>query len=89
MPLRLLVEQNFSVEHRIVSRSNFELPSQPDFLLLHLLESQVPHLQSGTSVLVNPNQAAQLRLDRRKNELLLIRLSPKLLIETAARLRLY
>ena len=86
---RLLVESGFSVEHRIVSRSNFELPSQPDFLLLHLLQSQLSHLQSGTSVLVNPNQAAQLRLDRRKTELLLVRLSPKLLIETAARLRLY
>lgn len=89
MNSRLLVEQNFSVEHRIVSRSNFELPSQPDFLLLHLLESQTTLLQPGTSVLVNPNQVAQLRLDRRKNELLLVRLSPKLLIETAARLRLY
>ncbi len=89
MSSRLLVEQNFSVEHRIVSRSNIEFPSQPDFLLLLLLESQTTHLQPGTSILVNPNQVAQLRLDRRKNELLLVRLSPKLLIETAARLRLY
>lgn len=89
MPLRLLVEQNFSVEHRIVSRSNFELPSQPDFLLVHVLKSQIPNLKPGVSLLVNPNQTAQLSLGHRNQELLLIRLSPKLLIETAARLRLY
>lgn len=86
---RLLVEPNFSIEHRVVNRREFELPAQPDFLLLHVLKSQIPNLKSGASLLANPNQATQLTLDRRKNELLLVRLKPELLIETATRLRLY
>lgn len=40
-------------------------------------------------LLANPNQAAQLTFNHRKNELLLVRLKPELLIETAARLRLH
>ncbi len=86
---RLLVESGFSVEHRVVARSNFELPAQPDFLLIHLLHSQTSNLKSGVSLLANPHQFAQFKLDRRKNDLLLVRLKPELLIETAARLRLY
>lgn len=95
MPSRVLVEQNFSVEQRIVSRSSFEFPSQPDFLLVHVLKPQISNLKSGAegagtpSFLANPNQTAQLKLDRRKTELLLVRLTPELLIETASRLRLY
>lgn len=86
---RLLVESGFSVEHRVVARSNFELPAQPDFLLIHLLNSQTSNLKSGSSLLANPNQAVQLKLERRKTDLLLVRLKPELLIETATRLRLY
>jgi AraC family transcriptional regulator len=89
MNSRLLVEASFSIEHRTVARSDFELPAQPDFLLLHVLKSQLSTLQSGASLLANPNQAAQLKLDRQKTELLLVRLKPELLIETATRLRLY
>jgi len=89
MSSRLLVEASFSIEHRTVARSNFELPAQSDFLLLHVLKSQFSTLQSGASLLANPNQAARLKLDRRKTELLLVRLKPELLIETATRLRLY
>jgi len=89
MPSQLLVEPSFSVEHRIVARSNFESSAQPDFLLLHFLKSQISNLESGTSLLVNPNQIARLKLNGRKNEMLLVRLTPELLIETASRLRLY
>lgn len=86
---RLFVEPNFSIEHRTVTRSNFDLPAQPDFLLLQVLNSQLSNLKSGTSLLANPNQSVQLKLDRRKTELLLVRLKPELLVETATRLRLY
>lgn len=95
MPSRLLVEASFSIEHRTVTRSDFELPAQPDFLLLHVLSPQVSNLKPGASLLpapsflANPNLAAQLTLERRKTELLLVRLKPELLIETATRLRLY
>lgn len=92
---RLLVEPNFSVEHRAIARSDFEIPTQPDFLLIHHLKSPISNLKSGVSLLANPsflanpNLAAQLKLGRRKNELLLVRLKPELLIETATRLKLY
>ena len=89
MSSRLLVEPGFSIEHRTVTRSDFELPAQPDFLLLHVLNSQVSNLKSGASFLANPNVATELTLERRKTELLLVRLKPELLIETATRLRLY
>lgn len=89
MNSRLLVEASFSIELRTVRRSDFELSAQPDFLLLHVLSPQVSNLKSGASFLANPNLAAQLTLDRRKTELLLVRLKPELLIETATRLRLY
>ncbi|HQR34236.1 MAG TPA: helix-turn-helix transcriptional regulator [Blastocatellia bacterium] len=95
MSSRLCVEQNFSVEQRIVLRSSFEFPSQPDFLLVHVLTSQLSKLKPGAedsgtpSFFANPNQSAQLKLDCRKAELLLVRLTPELVIETASRLRLY
>ncbi|MFN0110075.1 MAG: helix-turn-helix domain-containing protein [Blastocatellia bacterium] len=95
MSSRLLVESDFSIEHRTTSRSDFEIPAQPNFLLIHHLKSQISNLKSGASLLANPsffanpNLAAQLKLDRRKNEFLLVRLKPELLIETATRLRLY
>ncbi|MEO6724858.1 MAG: helix-turn-helix transcriptional regulator [Blastocatellia bacterium] len=45
--------------------------------------------ESGTSLLANPNQAARLMLDRKRSELLIVRIAPELLIETAMRLQLY
>lgn len=95
MTSRVLVESGFSVEYRVVARSDFDSPPQPDFLLLHVLQSPISHFKSGAgqpatpSFMANPNQSAQLKLGRRKTELLLVRLKPELLIETAARLRLY
>ncbi|MBL8189413.1 MAG: helix-turn-helix domain-containing protein [Acidobacteria bacterium] len=89
MNSRLLVEASFSIELRTVTRSDFELSAQPDFLLLHVLNSQVSNLKSGASFLANPNVATELTLERRKTDLLLVRLKPELLIETATRLRLY
>jgi AraC family transcriptional regulator len=88
MSSRLLLEPKFSIEQRTVARSDFDLAAQPDFLLLHIFKSQLSNPELGTSFLANPNQAVQLPLNRRKTELLLIRLKPELLIETATRLRL-
>lgn len=44
---------------------------------------------NGYSLLANPGQPVKLSLERRRSEVLLIRLAPGLLIETAARLHLY
>lgn len=89
MVSRLLVEPEFSIEQRVVLRREFDLSALPDFLILHFLKSEVPKYESGTSLLANPNQPARLSLDRKQNELLVVRIAPVLLIETAARLRLY
>ncbi len=88
MTSRILIETNFSIEQRGVNRREFDLPPQPDFLLIHSLKSQIPNLPSGASLLVNPNQAASFTFNRKRAELLLARIAPELLIETATRLRM-
>lgn len=85
---RLFVEPNFSIEHRVVTRRDFDLPPLPDFLLIHFLASEIPDLKSGASLFLNPNQPARLALDRKQTELLVVRIAPALLVETATRLRL-
>ena len=65
------------------------MPAQPDFLLIHFLESRIPDFPPGASLLANPNQEVQFAPGRGKNELLLVRLAPAMLIETASRLRMY
>lgn len=85
---RLVVEPEFSIEYRIVARREFELSALPDFLLIHFLNSETPDLKSGTSLFLNPNQPARLTLDRKQHELLVVRITPALLVETATRLRL-
>lgn len=89
MTPRLFIGPNFSVERRPATRREFELPSLPDFSLIHFLQSPIPHPASGATVLANPHQATRLPLDQAENELLIVRIAPVLLVETAARLRLY
>jgi AraC-like DNA-binding protein len=86
---RLLVESNFSLELRTLQRRIVELPALPDYLVVYLLDSKLAHLATGTLLLVNPNSGCQLEQNRGRTELLLVRLAPQLLIETATRLRLY
>jgi AraC family transcriptional regulator len=86
---RIIVESQFSIERRFLQPRVSELQPQPDFLLVHFLKSQIPDLPSGASLLANPNQPVLLANNRRRGDLLLVRISPELLIETAARLRLY
>ncbi|MGH9767351.1 MAG: helix-turn-helix domain-containing protein [Blastocatellia bacterium] len=89
MTSRIVIETDFSVEQRGVTRREFELPPQPDYLLIHILKSQIPDLPSGASLLANPNQSIRFASSRRQSELLLLRLAPALLVETATRLRMY
>lgn len=87
MTSRLLVETGFSIEQRRIDPRAPGLPPQPAFLIVHFLKSQIPNLKSGASLLINPHQAFPRQ--RQRHELLLVRLAPELLIETATRLRLY
>ena len=86
---RIFIEPNFSIECRRLLRRRLEMPPQPDFLLVHFLKSQIPNLPAGASLLANPHQSVQIETNRMGVELLLIRLTPELLIETAARLRMH
>ncbi|HEY8461687.1 MAG TPA: helix-turn-helix transcriptional regulator [Blastocatellia bacterium] len=70
-------------------RRSTGMPAPPDYLIVHLLESKIPNLPSGASLLANPNQAVQFAPSRGRSELLLVRLAPALLVETASRLRMY
>ncbi|MCI0525629.1 MAG: helix-turn-helix transcriptional regulator [Acidobacteria bacterium] len=86
---RLVIESSFSIEQRGVNRRELELPRQPDFLIIHFLKSQIPNFPSGSSLLANPNQSIHFGSSRGLSELLLVRLTPALLVETATRLRMY
>ena len=79
---RILIESDFSVERRVLASRSTGTPAQPDFLIIHFLESK-------TSLLANPNQAVQFAPSRGQSELLVIRLAPARIIETALRLRMY
>jgi AraC family transcriptional regulator len=79
---RILIESDFSAERRVFARRSTGAISQPDFLIVHFLESK-------TSMLANPNQEVQFAPSRGQSELLLVRLAPARMIETASRLRMY
>src|SRR5215475_14500293 len=89
MPSRILIESDFSVERRVLASRSAGTPTAPDFLIVHFLESRIPNLPPGASLLANPNQAVQFAPSRGQSELLLLRLAPALLIETASRLRMH
>ena len=87
--VQIHIESDFSIEHRTLARRSSNLPPQPDFLLVHFLNSRIANLPSGASLLANPNQPVQFATGRGQSDLLLLRLAPELLIETASRLRMY
>jgi AraC-like DNA-binding protein len=86
---RILIESDFSIERRVLARRPSETPAQPDFLIVHFLESRIPDVPPGASLLANPNQEVRFAPGRGNSELLVVRLAPALLIETASRLRMY
>lgn len=88
-PPRLVIESSFSLELRTLQRRAVELPSLTDYLVVYLLDSKLAHLATSTLLLINPNSGYKLEQNRGRTELLLVRLAPQLLIETATRLRLY
>jgi AraC-like DNA-binding protein len=83
---RLVIEPQFSVELRSLGGT---VPPGIDFSILHFRTSPHGELPAGASLLANPNQSFSFPAKSKREGLLLVRLSPELLIETAARLRLY
>jgi AraC family transcriptional regulator len=82
MKSAIVIEADFSLECRAVQRSGVEIPAQPDYRIIYWLATTSNNLS-----LLNPNTTAQ--LPNKRGELLIVRLAPQLLIETATRLRLY
>lgn len=79
---RIIVESEYSIERRGLTRRAIEIPPQSDFLIAQLVSQDAIFL-------ANPHQQLQLSGSRKQSELLIIRLAPELLVETAMRLRLY
>ncbi len=86
---RVVVESNFSIERSTLSRRMYELPPHFDFLIAHFLTSSIAGIPAGASLPANPNQSVLFTNNRRRSDLLLVRLAPALLVETAARLRMH
>ncbi len=86
---RILIESDFSIERHGLARHSIVALAQPEFLIVHFIESRIPNIPSGASLLANPNQAVRFAPGRSHSELLVVRLAPALLIETASRLRMY
>ena len=86
---RILIESDFSIERRDLTRHSIVALAQPDFLIVHFIESRIPNIQSGASLLANPNQGVRFAPGRGHSQLLVVRLAPALLVETASRLRAY
>jgi AraC family transcriptional regulator len=89
MTSRIIIETAFSIELRSVNQREIRLPPQPDFLLLQFLNSKTPDLPADAILLANPNQVASVTFLGKRNELLLARIAPELLVEIATRLRMY
>src|SRR5262245_65307283 len=83
---QIIIESTYSIEHRRINQRILDLPPQPDFLIVHFIRSYMSGYPAGSSMFINPYWAVQLAV--KQSDLLLVRLRPELLIETAARLRL-
>jgi AraC family transcriptional regulator len=86
---RTVIESNFALEQRALQGRKLELPALPDFSILYFQASTLAQFPAGTLLLINPNTSFQLAQQRGRAELLLVRLAPSFLIETATRLQLY
>ncbi len=82
-----ILEPEFSIELRMVQRRAFEIVGQTAYSLIQLLKTNLPHHSNNACFLCNPTESVH--LPKSDSELLLLRLSPHLLIETATRLKLY
>lgn len=90
MPSSLILESNFSLERRLLPRRPQTIAAQPDFLLVFFtpITFDAPTTATSKSLLVNPNTECPAEVLRGATEILLVRLTPAFLIETATRLRL-
>jgi AraC family transcriptional regulator len=86
---RVIIEPDYVIERRGLQRRSFALAPQPHFTLAHFIASTTENIPAGASLLVNPHESWQFTGGPGACDLLLVRLAPEPLIETAARLQLY
>lgn len=88
-PPRIIVEPHFALEFRALPRAGIELRGQQSYLLVHPLQPKRKDVIDQPSLLINPNEVLRLDKSKAPTELLMLRLAPALLLETATRLKLY
>ena len=86
---QIILEPNYSLEYRTCTQRANALPPQTDFLLVYVTVSNFEALPADSIVLINPNSEYELPRNRGRSEVLLVRLAPTALLETATRLRLH
>lgn len=86
---RIITASEYVIERRVLQRRSIALAPQPHFTLLHFLESTYEGVPADATLLINPHQTAEFPAGESACEFLLVRLMPKALVETAARLQLY
>ena len=86
---QIILEPNYSLEFRTFAQRANALPPPTDFLLVYVVASAFDSLPTDSIVLINPNSEYELPPNRGRSEVLLVRLAPQALIETATRLRLH
>ncbi len=86
---QIILEPNYSLEFRTFTQRAYCLPPQTDFLLVYVVESDFETLPANSILFINPNSEYELPRNRGRSEVLLVRLAPPALLETATRLRLH
>ncbi|MBX3279961.1 MAG: AraC family transcriptional regulator [Acidobacteria bacterium] len=79
---RIVIEARFSIERRRIEARIVDMTSPTEHILAFLPES-------GTLLLANPREQLSVRASGDAEDLMVVRLAPALLVETAARLRLH
>ncbi|MBK9708232.1 MAG: helix-turn-helix transcriptional regulator [Acidobacteria bacterium] len=93
MDSRIVIGPDYSIEIRSRSEGPMTVHPQPDFLLVCDLSSNIEALPGKSIFLYDPNQpfdpTSAIKGARRDLKIFLLRIDPALLIETAARLKMY
>jgi AraC family transcriptional regulator len=84
----IVLGPDYSLERVGLRQALVELPASSNFLLIYFLSSNLEQFPAGSLLLLNPHTSQTLGNKRGRAELLLIRLAPQLLLETATRLQL-
>jgi AraC family transcriptional regulator len=86
---QIILESNYTLELRTFTQRANTLPPPNGFLLVYAVTSNFDSLMADSIVFINPPDAYELPRNRGRSELLLVRLTPQGLIETATRLKLH